>query len=94
MTYIYADRHTVNIEIEMDAIVCELPNDFLIDLVIERGIETEMLGRIDEQTIIDYVSSEQTIIDCISSDKSDDNNVDLSTVDDDDLLNEVRQRFA
>ena len=83
MANMYADRLGVIVEIEMIDIVYELPSDFLIDLVIDRDLEIEMLGRIDDQAIIEYISSNKL-----------DNNTDLSKVDDDDLLNEVRKRFA
>ena len=83
MANMYADRLGVTVEIEMIDIVYELPSDFLIDLVIDRDLEIEMLGRIDDQAIIEYISSNKL-----------DNNTDLSKVDDDDLLNEVRKRFA
>ena len=83
MANMYADRNGVTVEIEMIDIVYELPSDFLIDLVIDRDLEIEMLGRIDDQAIIEYISSNKL-----------DNNTDLSKVDDDDLLNEVRKRFA
>lgn len=102
MTYIHADRHTVTIEIEMDAIAHEMPSDFLIGLVIDRGIETEMLSAIDDETIIDHIFDNNLEKQVIASMDSDDViadaesrgnfTFDLSTVDDDDLWNELRQR--
>lgn len=100
MAYISADQHTISIEIETDDVLNEISDDAIVQIVSNRGLEYEMLEYIDHTTIVDFVLEnglDSKVLDNMELDEAFGllarrGAFDLSKIDDDDLLNEVRQR--
>lgn len=100
MAYISADQHTVSIEIASDDVLNEISGDAIVQIVVNRGLEYDMLEHVDHTTIVDFVLDnglDSKVLDNMELDEAYGllarrGAFGLSNIDDDDLLNEVRQR--